>query len=143
MYWGAPTIREWLPGDDCIIEALRNDLLPCLSFTLRSLSLTLADFSSPKDLAEYLKKVANDDRLYAKYFEWKKKPLREGFMLLYNNCAVNADCRYASTIALCLQLHRRLHLFVNVLVPGKYSYSSDCVRKSRTIRRIGLRPFVL
>ena len=30
------------------------------------------DFSSPKDLVDYLKKVDQDDKLYNSYFHWKK-----------------------------------------------------------------------
>ena len=30
------------------------------------------DFSSPKDLEDYLKKVDQDDKLYNSYFHWKK-----------------------------------------------------------------------
>lgn len=30
------------------------------------------NFSSPQNLAEYLKKVSNDDQLYSSYFKWKQ-----------------------------------------------------------------------
>jgi hypothetical protein len=34
--------------------------------------VNIADFKSPKQLAEYLLLLANNDALYSKYFDWKK-----------------------------------------------------------------------
>ncbi len=51
---GSPNIHpDWTPGEHSII---RTD-----------------EFKSPRDLADYLEKVCNDDDEYAKFFEWKKK----------------------------------------------------------------------
>jgi len=34
--------------------------------------INIADFKSPKELADYLKLLDKNDALYLKYFEWKK-----------------------------------------------------------------------
>jgi hypothetical protein len=60
IYMGSPNIHpDWTPGEHSIIRT--------------------SDFKGPKDLANYLEKVCNDDDEYAKYFEWKKKGLSPQF----------------------------------------------------------------
>ena len=44
-----------------------SQILPPHSF------IDVKDFASPKDLATYLNKLANDDDLYNEYFAWRKK----------------------------------------------------------------------
>ena len=60
VYFGAPNIEEFAPGDHCFVDVRQYD--------------------SPKSLAEFINKCFGDDRLYAKFFEWKNKPLRKSFL---------------------------------------------------------------
>lgn len=55
VYWGAPNIEEFSPGDNAYINA--------------------ADFSSIQELAEFLKTV--DD---APYHQWRSQPIRPSFL---------------------------------------------------------------
>ena len=43
------------------------------------------DFDSPKELADYLHKLDQDDQLYNEYFKWKVKILITHFLLSYVN----------------------------------------------------------
>lgn len=60
VYMGAPNIEEFVPGDNCYINA--------------------NDHSSTRDLADYLKRCLNDDEEYMKYHKWKNTPLRKDFV---------------------------------------------------------------
>lgn len=69
----------WTPGEHSIIKT--------------------TDFGSPKELAEYLNMLNNNDEEYYKYFEWKKKGLSEQYQRLLNNCIFFAECRLCKKIA--------------------------------------------
>lgn len=60
VYRGAPNIQEFAPGDRCFINT--------------------ADFSGPRELAEYLQHLAMNPAEYDAYFAWKDQPLRESFL---------------------------------------------------------------
>eukprot|EP01113_Clastostelium_recurvatum_P021482 TRINITY_DN2545_c0_g1_i2.p1 TRINITY_DN2545_c0_g1~~TRINITY_DN2545_c0_g1_i2.p1 ORF type:complete len:678 (+),score=136.13 TRINITY_DN2545_c0_g1_i2:131-2164(+) len=80
VYWGAPTIDLWLPGPHSVINA--------------------RDYKSPKELADYLRYLSENDDEYYKYFEWKKNGLSKSFQRLLDNCFIGAECR------LCKQMSR-------------------------------------
>src|SRR5689334_4910522 len=56
------------------------------------------DFPSPRELAEYLHLLNEDDELYNKYFEWKKKGISPQYQRLLNNCIFFAECRVCKKI---------------------------------------------
>jgi hypothetical protein len=60
VYWGAPNIEDFAPGDHCYINA--------------------ADFASAKDLANFLTSMTDEE--YMRYHEWRHKPLRESFVAM-------------------------------------------------------------
>jgi len=54
VYLGSPKVNAFLPGmEDAVIR--------------------VADFPSPQALAEYLKRVAADETLYAKFHAWRDR----------------------------------------------------------------------
>ncbi len=62
VYMGAPNVELYSPGDKCFIN--------------------VTDFGSPKEIADYLLKLHEDEALYQEYLAWKKKPLRSSFLQL-------------------------------------------------------------
>ena len=62
VYLGAPNVEMFAPGDHCFINT--------------------ADFSSPKDLADYLLYLDKNDAEYQAYLAWKDRPLRPAFLEL-------------------------------------------------------------
>lgn len=62
VYLGAPNVDDFAPGEHCFVN--------------------VADFSGPRELAEYLQSLLDDAAAYNAYFEWKKKPLRPAFLEL-------------------------------------------------------------
>ncbi len=59
IYLGAPNIDEFSPGENCFINVV--------------------NFSSPIDLAEYIKILDDDSEKYSNYFAWKDKPFLPDF----------------------------------------------------------------
>ncbi|XP_006973999.1 GDP-fucose protein O-fucosyltransferase 3 isoform X1 [Peromyscus maniculatus bairdii] len=53
VYYGSPTIADWLPSN-------RSAIL-------------VSEFSHPKELASFIRQLDYDDRLYEAYVEWKLK----------------------------------------------------------------------
>ncbi|XP_057368457.1 alpha-(1,3)-fucosyltransferase C-like [Daphnia carinata] len=60
-------------------RALMNDIVPVVfggadysQYAPPNSYVNIADFQSPKELAEYLMLLAKNDALYNKYFDWKK-----------------------------------------------------------------------
>jgi hypothetical protein len=62
VYFGAPNIEDFAPGDQCFIN--------------------IADFPDPRSLADYLLALSRDERAYQNYFSWKEKPFRPAFARL-------------------------------------------------------------
>jgi len=60
VYFGAPNVEEFLPGKNCVIKA--------------------ADFSSPRELADYLRFASRNSAEYRKYLAWKNEPFQENFL---------------------------------------------------------------
>ena len=54
VYYGATTVDKLLPNLKSVVK--------------------VSDFSSPKDLAAYLKDVGNDEMKYNAFLQWKKSP---------------------------------------------------------------------
>lgn len=63
VYLGAPNVEDVLPGDHCYIRA--------------------DYFASPRELAEYLTRLASDEAACAEYHAWRTRPLRTRFLQLY------------------------------------------------------------
>lgn len=61
IYLGAPNIEEFAPADNCYIN--------------------VNDFSSPRELAEYIMELDSNEEKYNSYLKWKDLPLREEFTL--------------------------------------------------------------
>ncbi len=59
IYLGAPNIEEFTPGDNCYINT--------------------NNYSSPRELASYLKKCFIDDEEYMKYHKWRKLSFHKSF----------------------------------------------------------------
>uniref|UniRef100_G1RN49 GDP-fucose protein O-fucosyltransferase n=1 Tax=Nomascus leucogenys TaxID=61853 RepID=G1RN49_NOMLE len=53
VYYGSPSITDWLPNNKSAI--------------------LVAEFSHPRELASYIRRLDSDDRLYEAYVEWKLK----------------------------------------------------------------------
>lgn len=53
IYKGSPTVQDWMPNNHSII--------------------LVDDFQSPKDLADFIKKLDKNDKEYAKYLEFKEQ----------------------------------------------------------------------
>ena len=69
---------EFSPGDHCYIDARK--------------------FSSPQALAAYLTELATNDAEYARYFEWRRRPLRPAFSALLEENETEAFCRLAALV---------------------------------------------
>jgi alpha-1,3-fucosyltransferase 10 len=59
VYRGAHNVADFAPGDHCFVNA--------------------NDFSSPAELAKYLKYLDSDDEAYGRYFAWRDVPLSSEF----------------------------------------------------------------
>jgi hypothetical protein len=70
VYLGAPNIDDFAPGKNCFIN--------------------VADFQSPRYLAEYLLWLNNSDEEYQKYFTWKQQPFRKSFSRIIERVNVPA-----------------------------------------------------
>ncbi len=59
VYRGAPNVMDYAPGNDCFINAW--------------------NFRSPRELADYLRYLDEDDEAYQRYFLWRNQPLNPHF----------------------------------------------------------------
>jgi hypothetical protein len=59
VYLGAPNISDFIPGENCFIDA--------------------SDWDDPEALARHILDVSRDEALYQSYFEWKKRPFLPKF----------------------------------------------------------------
>ena len=60
VYWGAPNIDCFAPGDNCFVD--------------------VCQFESPRSLAAFIHACYADEQLYAGFFDWKNRPLRPSFL---------------------------------------------------------------
>ena len=58
--------------------------------------IDVMNFSSPKHLSEYLKRVSNDKTLYNSYFKWKKKYCVKDNEIIDKFCKLCEHLRYKS-----------------------------------------------
>jgi hypothetical protein len=62
IYLGAPNVAEFAPEEGCYINT--------------------ADFSGPAQLADYLLQLNRDETAYARYLNWRQRPLSDQFKAL-------------------------------------------------------------
>lgn len=60
IYYGAPNIDEFTPGNNCFID--------------------VRGYKKPKDLADHINSYLNDENLYSSLYAWRKEPLNENFI---------------------------------------------------------------
>jgi hypothetical protein len=85
VYLGAPNINEFAPAHNCFIN--------------------VANFSTPKDLAEYLLTLNNEEAAYQKHLAWKKEPIRPGFMAMVDEVREHPFVRLCRKVReMCEQL---------------------------------------
>ncbi len=75
VYFGAPNIEEFAPGNHCFINA--------------------GDFADPRDLGEYLRSLCTDEAAYQQFFDWKTNDLRADFMNRLDQVRIEPFCRLA------------------------------------------------
>ena len=80
IYYGAPNIKEFMPGENCFVNA--------------------RDFNNPYELSLYLNDCCNDENLYQTFFYWKDKPLCQSYIqkaaLQYENPFIRL-CKFLSS----------------------------------------------
>lgn len=64
--------------------------------------IQIDDFAGPKELADYLKKLAANETLYNGYFEWKRRPPSRQFREVVDS----SGDRFTSLCRLCERLAR-------------------------------------
>jgi len=88
VYKGAPNVEKFLP-------TYGTDMKSAVLFK---------DFKDVKELGKYLKFLAENDSEYAKYFEWKKKPLLPHFQDLLDHALDLPE----TTCRLCEHVHQMI-----------------------------------
>jgi len=78
VYRGAPNVADYAPGDNCFVDA--------------------SAFSSPAELAAYLRYLDSDDTAYASYLSWRTRPLHESFVQLLRETETQVFCRLAELV---------------------------------------------
>ncbi len=78
VYMGAPNVDEYAPGDHCYIHA--------------------ADFNGPKELAEYLLALNEDDDAYSTYMAWRTKPPRAQYLQLFEEQRMHPFIRLCEAV---------------------------------------------
>jgi len=79
IYFGAPNIDKYLPGDGAIVNG--------------------KDFSSADQLINYIIETASDaDLYYQRHLKWKSNPIRPSFKQHLDNCAHLAECRICKKV---------------------------------------------
>jgi hypothetical protein len=79
VYRGAPNIEDFAPGEKCFINA--------------------DDFSSPRELADYLNYLDGDAEAYEAYFKWKSGNFRPGFRKMLEAITPEPLCRLGEAVA--------------------------------------------
>jgi Glycosyltransferase family 10 (fucosyltransferase) C-term len=90
QYMGTSTVDHYLPGDHSIVR--------------------VTDFASPRHLATYLSRVANDEREYAAYHDWRESSvLPAGFLELLRQSLNTLPCRVCEQVDESLRGSRTPH----------------------------------
>lgn len=79
VYLGAPNIADFAPGEHCFID--------------------VRDFSGPRELADYLHYLDQNDAAYAEYFAWKERPFKQQFRDLVDREQENPFTRLCRAIS--------------------------------------------
>jgi hypothetical protein len=72
VYFGAPNVKEHVPPNSIIV---------------------VDDFERVDDLAQYLVRLSNNQRLYASYHQWRYQPMDETFVKKYAFTNTHSKCR--------------------------------------------------
>lgn len=72
--------------------------------------ISVHDFESPKELAEYLLMLDKDDAKYAEYLAWKNKPPSDKFKALMDLSNVHSRCRMCIHLADKFDLNEQSHV---------------------------------
>lgn len=78
VYRGAPSIADFAPGDHCYIDATK--------------------FASPRDLAAHLAWLSANPAEYARYHDWRTRPLRPSFVELLERTRTDPFYRLAQIV---------------------------------------------
>lgn len=105
VYLGAPNIDDFAPGDHCFVDVTR--------------------FKGPRELADYLLYVSEDEAEYDAYLSWKTKPLRQSFLDKVDLVAKEPFHR------LCERAHQ-----MQAILPRRESIVSAVIKSVQ--RRLGL-----
>ncbi|CAF0780441.1 unnamed protein product [Didymodactylos carnosus] len=95
IYLGARNIEDWLPCKNCIID--------------------LRQFKTPKEAAEFVRKVATNKSLYQTYHRWRSQPVLKQFQNIINY--FDYSRKYSMECIVCDMAHD-----INIL--GKNPYSN-------------------
>ncbi len=79
VYLGAPNVGEFMPADEAFINA--------------------SDFSSPRELADYLKVLDGDDEAYERHLSWKRDGYSQRFKDLLDLAEIDPQKRLAVKLA--------------------------------------------
>lgn len=94
VYLGAPNIVDFEPGHHCFIN--------------------VKDFSSMKELADYLLELDQDDQRYDQYLQWKKEPYKDEFLLTARIVLLHPYVRLCEMVKLKLQERARVQAEINL-----------------------------
>ena len=79
VYRGAPNANKFAPVNDCFIDA--------------------ADFAGPRELAQHLLHLGQDDTRYTHLRNWRQRPFRPGFLQLIANKRAHPFVRLCHSVA--------------------------------------------
>jgi hypothetical protein len=78
VYLGASNIDKYSPGHNSFINVI--------------------DFNSPKELADVINELCEDEKKYNNYFDWKNHPLLDDFMQLLETQKIHPFIRLAESV---------------------------------------------
>lgn len=80
VYMGSSNVKRWAPDDHAVIR--------------------VDDFNSPRELAEYLNSLMDDEARYEAHLEWKRRGyLLPAFRRIVDDCIFYAECRLCEAVA--------------------------------------------
>ena len=92
LYYGAPNVEDWLPCSNCIIDLRR--------------------FSSPREAADYIQKIASNSTRYAEFHRWREQPVLPKFQRMIDYFQrVEAYSLESITCAMAHSTHPKLTRF--------------------------------